>query len=464
MKRKLFVFLGFMILLLVLMLCGYITLAIYYREGFSFNTWINGVYCTGKSIEEVNLELQSKVESPNISIFDIDGNAYQLPLDEIRYASDYTQSLQEYMHNQNPYLWIENVVFSQKHQVDPTIHFEQSNLYDYWKELPFVEIEQQREQAISIQITEKGYCLVDGLSNRLNLEYSFSLLEEAIHRGESTIDMFQIGAYESTPLNEKQKETMKLWAQIEAFQTCNITYDMGDKLIAIDASVASDFIALEADGTFALDENKELILDHKRVEAFINTLSDTYNTYGKEREFHATRGDIVVVKGGTYGTELDAKAEVNYLTNAFLASKSEVHIPAYKKSGVVRGEDDIGNTYIEIDMTEQRMYYYQDGKSIVETDIVTGNTSRRMGTPEGVNFVYAKQKKRVLRGPGYASPVKLWMPVTGNIGIHDASWRSKFGGEIYKKDGSHGCINTPYEHAKEIFDSIEVGIPVVMFY
>ncbi len=464
MKRKLFVSLSFMILLFVLLLCGYISLTIYYSEGFSFNTWINGVYCTGKSIEDVNLELQSKVESPNISIIDINGNAYQLPLEEIEYSSDYTLSLQEYIHNQNPYLWIGNAVFSKKHQVNPTIHFEQSKLYDYWKQLPFVEMEQQREKDISIKLTEKGYCLMDGLSNRLNLEESISLLEEAIHKGESTIDLFQVGAYESIPLNEKQKETMKLWTQIEGFQTCNIIYDMGDKLINIDASIASDFIELKEDGDFALDENNELMLDHNGIESFINTLSDTYNTYGKEREFQSTRGDIVVVKGGTYGTELDVKAEVTYLTNAFLSSKSEVHIPAYKKNGVVRGEDDIGDTYIEIDMTEQRMYYYQDGESVVETDIVTGNTSRRMGTPEGVNFVYAKQKNRVLRGPGYASPVKLWMPVTGNIGIHDASWRSKFGGEIYKKDGSHGCINTPYEHAKAIFDSIEVGIPVIMFY
>lgn len=464
MKRKLFVFLRFMIILFVLMLCGYIALAIYYREGFSLNTWINGVYCTGKSIENVNLELQSKVESPNISIIDIEGNTYQLPLGEIKLISDYTQSLQEYMHNQNPYLWIGNAVFSKTHQVTPTIYFEQSELYDYWKKLPFVQTEQQREQDISIQLTEKGYCLVDGMSNRLNIEYSFSLLEAAIHKGESTIDLFQMGAYESASLNEKQKKTMDLWSKIEAFQTCNITYDMGDALVEVDASVASGFIALEADGNFALGENNELILDPKGIETFINTLSDTYNTYGKEREFHATRGDTVTIKGGIYGTELDVKEEVNYLINAFLTSKKVVHIPSYKKQGAVRGKDDIGNTYIEIDMTEQRMYYYEDGKTIVETDIVTGDTSRRWGTPEGINYVYAKQKNRILRGPGYASPVKMWMPVTGNIGIHDASWRNKFGGEIYKKDGSHGCINAPYEDVKVIFDLVEVGIPVIMFY
>ena len=99
-----------------------------------------------------------------------------------------------------------------------------------------------------------------------------------------------------------------------------------------------------------------------------------------------------------------------------------------------------------------------------ETDVVTGCIGKRMGTPEGIYSVYSMQRNRTLRGTGYASFVRYWMPVNGNIGIHDASWRNSFGGEIYKKNGSHGCINTPYEAMKKIFENVEVGIPVVMFY
>ena len=110
------------------------------------------------------------------------------------------------------------------------------------------------------------------------------------------------------------------------------------------------------------------------------------------------------------------------------------------------------------------MYYYEDGSLILSTDVVTGNTGRRMGTPEGVNYVYDKQQNRVLRGRGYATPVKYWMPVKGAIGIHDASWRSEFGGEIYKTNGSHGCVNTPLEVMRELYDKAEIGTPVVIFY
>ena len=110
------------------------------------------------------------------------------------------------------------------------------------------------------------------------------------------------------------------------------------------------------------------------------------------------------------------------------------------------------------------MYYYRNGKLELETPIVTGNTGRRWGTPEGVNYVYAKGRNRILRGPGYESPVNFWMPVKGNIGIHDAAWRSEYGGEIYKSSGSHGCINTPYDAMSDLYEMVEIGTPVVMFY
>ena len=112
----------------------------------------------------------------------------------------------------------------------------------------------------------------------------------------------------------------------------------------------------------------------------------------------------------------------------------------------------------------QHMYYYVDGELALDTDVVTGNTGRRMGTPEGVDFVYNKQRNRTLIGPGYATPVKYWVPVRGHVGIHDASWRSEFGGSIYQKNGSHGCINTPTEVMAQLYEMVEIGTPVILFY
>lgn len=114
-----------------------------------------------------------------------------------------------------------------------------------------------------------------------------------------------------------------------------------------------------------------------------------------------------------------------YLLDAFLQKKAEIHTPVYCPDGQKgRGLDDIGDTYIEVDMTEQKLYYYEEGKLLIDTPVVTGNTSLRRGTPCGTNYVYAKQKNRTLRGADYESFVRYWIPVKGAIGIHDASWRS----------------------------------------
>ena len=194
---------------------------------------------------------------------------------------------------------------------------------------------------------------------------------------------------------------------IEDFQDCGIVYQMGDEQIPIDASVVCDWILLDEKGDFMLDDTGALQLREGAVEEFIEELAKEYDTVGGTRTFQSTRGDLITIEGGIYGNKLDKKAEIAYLEEAFVNKVKEVHTPIYTQMGMKQGKDDIGDTYIEVDMTEQTMYYYQNGELMIETPIVTGNTSRRMGTPEGVNYVYLKQTDRILRGEGYASHVNF---------------------------------------------------------
>ncbi len=128
------------------------------------------------------------------------------------------------------------------------------------------------------------------------------------------------------------------------------------------------------------------------------------------------------------------------------------------------GKNDIGNTYVEIDLSRQHLWFYKAGRLITEGDIVSGNVNNDCATPAGIYSLVYKQKDTVLKGQGYASPVNFWMPFNGGIGIHDASWRYNFGGDIYTTNGSHGCINAPYDLANKIFNNIEPGTPVVCYH
>ncbi len=116
-----------------------------------------------------------------------------------------------------------------------------------------------------------------------------------------------------------------------------------------------------------------------------------------------------------------------------------------------------------MNLTAQHMFLYVDGNKVMESDFVSGNVARGFATPPGIFGIMYKQRDAVLRGPGYASPVRFWMPFNGGIGFHDANWRGQFGGSIYRTNGSHGCVNMPYEAAKTLFENIYTGMPVICY-
>ncbi|MBQ4535985.1 MAG: L,D-transpeptidase family protein [Lachnospiraceae bacterium] len=451
---------------------GYFLLAIYYRQGFAVNTWINGVYCTGKSVEEVNSELLSFEKTPSIVIYDKDGNTYPIDFANLDYSCDYKVPLSNYLEEQNSFLWIKNISSGKEQEMIPAITYADEDLKKMWNNLPFVKEELAKESVYEIRFSEeKGYFLYDGISNRVDLEKAYALLVQELAEGGQNLDLDlkEADCYYNLSEPETKERVDWIWQKVEKFQNAKITFDMGDELRPVTKAALASFLKLDSQGEISVNARGSLILNEEAITEYVDALAEEYDTYQTERTFLSTRGDLITLSEGTYGTLIDREAEVLYLMETLFledvhSKEGVIHIPAYEKQGVVRGKNDIGDTYIEIDMTNQKMYYYEDGNLLIETDVVTGNARRNWDTPEGVNFVYGKQKNRVLRGPGYASFVKYWMPVNGNIGIHDASWRGEFGGTIYKTNGSHGCVNTPTDKMAELYEKADLGTPVIMFY
>lgn len=466
-KLSRFLVLVFLCGMLVL-LSGFLVLGIYYRNNFPVNTWINGVYCTGKTIEQVNRELVSQTEVSDVVITDAAGREWRIASDTLGLHPDYTAALKTYMKQNATILWTQNMQEPAIVSLEPTQYsWDAEKLEEAFKAFEFVREEGVREKGCSVRFDEEtGYYLYDGNIARLNIAKTLEYIKTCLSKGELSVDLAGENCYEDLEDDAEDVSQRALWGRLEDYFDCEITYDMGTEQILFTPVILSSFLRADENGRLLPDEAGQLVIDEERVEQWVDELAEQYNTCGTEREFHASRGDVISVKYSTYGTELDTKAEKKYLEETLTGGKKdpENHIPAYVQEGFVRGLDDIGDTYIEVDMTEQHMYYYVDGELRLETDVVTGNTSRRRGTPEGINFVYNKQRNRVLRGADYATPVKYWMPVKGAVGIHDADWRREFGGEIYKKNGSHGCINTPPEVMAELYDMVEIGTPVIMFY
>ncbi|MDE7359182.1 MAG: L,D-transpeptidase/peptidoglycan binding protein [Lachnospiraceae bacterium] len=452
-------------LITVSLMVTYLGLALYYRNAFTYGTWINGIYCTGRSIQEVNDELVKGFTYEGVTVKDKDGSSYVISAEEISYQFDFKKALEIYQKRQNPWMWIESLVGGRRVELAPVVSYDREAFENCFDALPFCQDKRaDKDRRVTITLTPQGYALVNERTDVLFIEQAKGAVLSAIEASEREVSLVDEGCYHDLELTAQMRETMEIWEKLERFQDCGIVYLMGEEEIPVDASVVCDWIALDDNGRFLFDESGGLQLKEHAIEEFVESLAEKYDTVGASRQFLATRGDMVTVEGGLYGNRIDQEAETAYLTEAFYGKKREVHEPAYTQEAWKKGSEDIGSTYIEVDMTEQKMYYYVDGALKIDTPIVTGNTSRRMGTPSGVNFVYAKQKNRILRGPNYASHVDFWMPVKGNIGIHDAAWRGKFGGTIYQTNGSHGCINTPRAAMEQLFDMAEVGTPVVMFY
>lgn len=459
------IFLLILLIGILLIGTGYLGIGRLYAQRFTYGTWINGLYCTGKTVSQVNKMLAEQTVLEDFRMTDMYGNISVISGEMIGMRVDYSGQLTKILKSQNPYLWVDNLQQNFQHiSLEPEYIFSEILLAEVIKKSDIVVLANSKIQDVEIRRAEAGYELYNGTTDILDVEKLVKNVRETIYKGEFAINLAETDCYIDLELTDEMQEKLELFRQIKEFQDVGITYDMGDSLVEIGPQIAADWITVDENGQFLLDETGKLVLRKEGIREFVTELASVYDTYGSTRSFKTTAGDIIEVSGGIYGNKLDTEAEVLYLTDAFLNDIREIHIPTYEMKAFVRGKNDIGDTYIEIDMTNQKMYYYEKGELLLETDVVTGSVEEGHKTPEGVNYVYYKSRNTILKGKDYESFVKYWMAVKGGIGIHDASWRRKFGGEIYIKNGSHGCINTPENVMKELYNGVKKGTPVVMFY
>ena len=198
--------------------------------------------------------------------------------------------------------------------------------------------------------------------------------------------------------------------------------------------------------------------DYKNTDlSFIDEQVEKIDFEKKPLPFKTMSGDDSLITEGTL-LDVDKKAEIKYLKECFLERKSLANREP------IRYSDYPANKYIEVSISNQKMYLYEKNENnaynpVIETSVVTGKDTTK--TPVGAYYITSKVPGKTLKGPGYSSWVNYWMRLTGSgIGIHDATWRGSFGGNIYHRNGSHGCVNTPYSVMKNLYASVDVGTPV----
>lgn len=247
---------------------------------------------------------------------------------------------------------------------------------------------------------------------------------------------------------------------INAYSSMNIIYQFGEDSEIIDWEKIKKHLEYNPDTAV-------LTLKTKWVRNFVRQMGSKYNTYGKTRKFKTTKDGKVTIHGGIMGWWINEDETVKQLKKILKKKKSKTVEPIYRNVAAQHGKDDIGDTYVEISIKRQHLWFYKDGKLKLQSDVVTGKLTKDRKTTVGVHRIYGKQRDRYLGTmavQGYRSFVHYWMPFNWDgQGLHDATWRSKFGGNLYKTGGSHGCVNLPYSFAGKLYEEVSIGMPVVVY-
>lgn len=244
--------------------------------------------------------------------------------------------------------------------------------------------------------------------------------------------------------------------QIERYQNTTVTYLFGDTTEVIDGNLICSWLVVE---------NNTVQLPEQPVREYVTQLATEYNTIYRDRNFKTTGGETVKVEHNEYGYRIDQEAEFQQLYQELASGERIEREPVYAKRGFKRnGKDDLAGSYIEVSIDRQHLWLYKDGTLITETDIVSGKPEKETATYKGAWPIAYKASPYVLSSElyGYEVSVTYWMPFVYGQGLHDMN-RSAFGGEIYKTNGSHGCVNLPKDKAKIIFDTIAKGYPIILY-
>ena len=303
---------------------------------------------------------------------------------------------------------------------------------------------------------------VDGVAGETaDYTTALSLLQEAVGKLEPAVSLNS----ETVQVEgEKAADSSAVAAALEeanSYLTVDLTYsftpDGGEtKTKTIPTSEIAGWLAVEADG-LTVD------LDTSSMAAYVSELASKYSGSSKKTSrFKTTSEGYITVKVAQKGQTVDTESLYEDLYQCISTKTSGERVAPYSAVSEDADVVDFDGNYIEIDLTNQMVYLYKGGELLVKSPCVTGCVWEGHATPTGVFSIFAMYKDRYLTGADYQNWVNYFMPFNGGIGMHDASWRTKFGGDRYLYHGSHGCINMPYEQVKTIYENVEKGYKVIV--
>ena len=459
-KKLPLIIVGVIILILAAV---YIGGAVYFQNYFLPNTTVNHVDAGGRSWSEVEDELVSVMDTYELNITGRNEIKDTITSQDIDMQMDFGTSVKDAQEAQNEWAWPVVLVKGDDIELESALSYDDEKLAAKLESLNCMDEEQAiapKDAYISEYEKDKGFSIIpEEENNQLNEETFVSMVTESLNSlgTEITLEMLEEkDAYLHPSVYKDDEGLNKQLKQMNKLASVTLTYQFGSDT----ETVTPESIA----GWLKTDKENNVTVDEEKAREYVNSLArkyDTFNTAGT-REFKTSYGTTINVQGGDYGWWMNRPETTAELVEAIEAGEDKELTPVYYQTAANYGDKDYGNTYVEINITAQRLFLYKDGKCILETDVVTG-APYHTETPSGVYGITYKERAHTMTGEDYRVETSYWMPFAGNVGMHDATWRNKFGGTLYKTGGSHGCVNIPYYATRTIYQNVDKGTPVICY-
>lgn len=451
----------FLMVVVAVLILAYIAGCAYFKGRFYPNTTVNGINVSYKTPAELDKLAEEKLNGYELHIRGREGVKDVVQGDDVdlEYVADGSSS--KIKEEQGYLTWPISYLTSDKIDGKLNLKLDDKKLKNVVLALNIFDkknIKEPVKQHQAFSEKEDKFVLDPGTLGSIPVEKNVINFVSSELKKESTDVSYSPDSYTKSEYDPVDKHMEAAIENINKHIDQKISYDFEYEKYNVTKEDLGNMYSINKDDKYKVELNKD------NVRNFVRKLSRKYSTYGDTREFYsASKEGMLKVSGGFYGWLIDREKETDALYDIVKSGKNvSDRKPIYYQTAMSRQKNDLGNEYIEIDLSKQYMWYVKDKEVLVSTPIVSGMPGAGDATPSGIYPINYKTRNATLRGPGYASPVSYWIPFNGNIGIHDASWQPFFGGNRYLYAGSHGCINTPYSKVAQIYNLAKEGLPVIV--
>ena len=434
-----------------------------YAGVFLPGTYINGQDVSDMTPEEVETAMRDAVLSKSITILEKNEMSEEISfadvVDEITIGTPASSFLDENERKRWPF-----AVNEIREYEDPvTVTFADAKISAQVGMLAAVAGEDivQPEDAYFTK-TDAGFAVIpEEEGTLLDVDMTVAAVADALRAGDDSVDLAEAGCYAQAKVLQDDPKFAPMLEEAEKIQNMVVTMDMTAATETIDFSVFGAWVDWDGNA---------FVWDEEAMAAYIEELGKKYRTYQSQRNFVTHDGGTIIVGGSggdTYGFWMNVEETTELFKQTLYTWEPQSIYPVWRVNALTRNKEngDIGGTYIEVSIEEQHLWYYKDYELAYEMDVVTGKDSdEKRRTPTGVFCILNKLRDHTMSGT-YGSQFCHYFMVFDWTGcaLHDASWRSSFGGDIYKHDGSHGCVNCPPSKIRELFDMVYTATPVIVY-